>query len=155
MNRVAARAFVLLCASPLACASGGGTPPPPPPLAPYLPAGCVQGTSGTQSLTVDDSATVGAKECLAFRRGESKLVWTGSANARYLLIAFKDKAENGFPKNPPADPSCSGRTCVLEKSQTQFIAPNDPNEMGYRYSVVVILQSGKVVSVDPRLIIQR
>jgi len=148
MNRLALVSSALLCASTFACASAGN---PPPILA--LPAGCDQGPVGSHDLTVNDDATV-SQDCLGIHRGQTELAWKGPTDARYLFIVFKDAAANGNSKVPPADPWCSGRKCTLKKSKTALIEPTTANEMGYLYSVVVVLKSGKVATLDPRLIIQ-
>jgi len=137
MRRIAAWSAALICFSTLACSTAGVTPEP---LA--LPEGCVAVTDPTVTLSVDDEAQVD-RPCIGIRMGMTDVVWTGTANVKRLLIAFKTNA-SPLPEDPP----CPTKTCKLTKAK-HATKPGD-----FYYSVVVLRQNGSPKTADPRLIIQ-
>lgn len=144
MTRVASWAGALIASVLLACATQAPPPPapPPPPPAPPLAAPCEVVTGPTVTITVDRQAAVD-KPCVEIKKGKTDVVWTGTADVKYLLIAFKPGSDA-----PPDDPTCAAATCTLEKVK------HAAKQGDFFYSVVVVLQDGSTATVDPKLIIQ-
>jgi len=103
---------------------------------------CPLVTAKQADVSVDGDAQA-TPACIQIRKGKTKVVWTGSADVKTLLIAFKDAGT----KHPPDDPGCKAAECVLEK------AKHAAKQGDFEYSVVVVRKDGTPVTVDPKLII--
>jgi hypothetical protein len=136
MRKLAVLASALLGALSFACGRVAVQPL-------NLPAGCVDaGDATSYTFKVDDQAQV-VPACLGVHAGRTNLEWSGNANVRKTLIAFKENTPQ-----PPVDPPCANANCRLNKRdhETRF--------GDFYYTVVVIQKNGKPVANDPRLIIQ-
>lgn len=129
MNRFALAAGAALLASSLACSAFGGGRP-------------VVVTGLDYTVGVDALARVSA-DPIQIAPGQTTVTWTGSAEVKTLLIAFK-----GAISSRLNDPVCAGATCT-------FAAAESVGKSGdFGYLVVVKLRDGKWRYRDPRLIIQ-
>ncbi len=154
MNRVAAYAVVLLCASSLACKTGGTPPPAPPPPPPpptqmtcEIPPTC-QAPSG--KILVGKLATLPAgQDCIVVSRS-AIVEWEGDIDVKTLLIGWNQKPAPYLCETPPPAAPCAGKSC---KFDTATLPPMKA-PLCLCYGVGVVDNGGIFSSQDPRLIIR-
>ena len=138
MNRVAACAVVLVCASPLACGRTYYT------MSPGW-AGTCKSYGMTETAKVDvtvvGSTLLVEPECVLIVSKQSDVEWTGPAGAK-LEVKFKTTLG---PKTP---------TCPAGTSKCTLLKANAWKEGFWNYKVIVTPQGGEPIEIDPRLIIQ-
>lgn len=87
--------------------------------------------------------------CLSIKKGVTSVTWLGGDKVKQLLVVLKEDCQSYVgtkPTKKPAEPTCAGDACTLEKVKHRKTGE-------FCYSVVVIKDDGTVEKQDPKLII--